>query len=126
MAFGEAIDPWGACPGVGEHAPEGCGYPFPLTQKPIEVVETMSRLVHRLRGQAPLGFDEIGHPSSSSLLPVVTGGNDGGASPCPGRSPAPPPPTAPPRGPSFRRSSPRLPCPRPAAGRPRTALPTFP
>ena len=63
MVFGDAINPWGACPGVSEHTLEGRGYPFPLTEKPIEVVETMGRLVHRLRGQATLGFDDIGQTS---------------------------------------------------------------
>src|SRR6516164_11653742 len=102
MAFGDAINPWGACPRVGQHAPEGCGSPCPLTQKPLEVVETMGRLVHGLRGQATWGFDASGPTSSSSLLPVVPGGHDCGASLCTGRSPAPTTTTAPPRGHSCR------------------------
>jgi hypothetical protein len=32
----------------------------------------MHRLVHRLRGKAPLGFDNNGHTSSSSRLPSAT------------------------------------------------------
>src|SRR5262249_34224827 len=63
ILFCHSIYPRRACPFVGEHARERRPYPFLLTDKSIEVVETMRWVVQRLCGEATLGFDNIGHTS---------------------------------------------------------------
>jgi hypothetical protein len=63
VLLGHAIEAGRPGAGIGENACKRRVNPFLLTDDPIEMVKSMPGLVHRFRGKAPLGFDDIGHTS---------------------------------------------------------------